>query len=52
MTLPIYEPLNTLKKVAENIWIVDGGQIKMNVGRFKVPFSTRMTIVRLSDQSL
>ncbi len=24
----------------------------MNVGRFKVPFSTRMTIVRLSDQSL
>ncbi|GMG64368.1 DUF4336 domain-containing protein [Tetragenococcus halophilus] len=52
MTIPIYEPLNTLKKVAENIWIVDGGQIKMDVGRFKVPFSTRMTIVRLSDQSL
>ncbi|MDN6640788.1 MAG: DUF4336 domain-containing protein, partial [Tetragenococcus sp.] len=43
MSIPIYEPLNTLKKVADNIWIVDGDRIKMNVLAFGIPFSTRMT---------
>ena len=23
--VPLYQPLNTLKPVAENIWIADGG---------------------------
>lgn len=52
MTIPIYEPLNTLKKVAENIWIADGEIIKMSVLSFGVPFSTRMTVIRLKNQSL
>lgn len=52
MSIHIYEPINTLKKVEENIWIVDGGMIKMNVVAFGVPFSTRMTIIKLSDGSL
>lgn len=30
-----YAPLNQLKPVAENIWIVDGPQIKL----MKIPFS-------------
>lgn len=43
-----YEPINTLKPIAENIWIVDGPLIA-----FKgVPFPTRMTIIRLADESL
>ncbi|WP_423188367.1 DUF4336 domain-containing protein [Alkalibacterium sp. f15] len=52
MTIPLYEPLNTLKKIDTDIWIVDGGIIKMNVLAFGVPFSTRMTIVKLKNQSL
>lgn len=52
MSIPIYEPLNTLKKVADNIWIVDGDRIKMNVLAFGIPFSTRMTIIKLNDQTL
>lgn len=52
ITIPIYEPLNTLKKVAENIWIIDGDLIKMNVAVMGIPFSTRMTIVKLKDGSL
>lgn len=52
MSIPMYEPLNTLKKIDENIWIVDGGLIKMNVLDLGIPFSTRMTIVRLKDGTL
>lgn len=52
MSVPLYEPLNTLKPVADNIWIVDGGSIRMNVLKFGIPFSTRMTIVKLNDGSL
>ncbi|MEC6748066.1 DUF4336 domain-containing protein [Marinilactibacillus sp. XAAS-LB27] len=52
MSIPVYEPLNTLKKVAEDIWIVDGEVIHMNVLSVGIPFSTRMTIIKLADQSL
>ena len=27
----LYEPINTLKEVGEDIWIVDGPLIRMNV---------------------
>lgn len=50
--VPLYRPLNTLKPIAENIWIADGGIIHMDMAIAKVPFSTRMTIVRLSDGGL
>lgn len=40
-----YEPLNTLKPLAENIWLVDGPAIKF----YGMPFSTRMTVVRLEN---
>ena len=54
MTIPIklYEPLFQLKPIAENIWIVDGPAIEMSFGLTKVPFSTRMTVVRLANGKL
>jgi uncharacterized protein DUF4336 len=43
-----YEPLNTPKPVAQDIWVVDGPAIKF----YGMPFSTRATIVRLADGGL
>ncbi|MCB1397678.1 MAG: DUF4336 domain-containing protein [Rhodobacter sp.] len=40
-----YEPLNTLKPVAEDLWIADGPAIRF----YGMPFPTRMTVVRLPD---
>lgn len=40
-----YEPLYTLKPVAPDVWIADGGWIRF----YGLPFPTRMTVVRLSD---
>jgi len=50
--LETYPPLNTLKLVAENIWIVDGPTILFGMPLLKIKFPTRMTIVRLKDGSL
>ncbi|WP_230534128.1 DUF4336 domain-containing protein [Microvirga roseola] len=44
-----YEPLNILKP---DIWIVDGPEIRLNYMGLKLPFPTRMTVVRLPDGSL
>lgn len=52
MTVPTYEPLNTLKSVAENIWIADGPIIKMDIKIGMIPFSTRMTVIKLNDGSI
>lgn len=40
-----YEPLNTLKPVAPDIWIVDGPMIRF----YGMPFSTRATVIRLKN---
>lgn len=40
-----YEPLNCLKPVADDIWIVDGPSIRF----YGMGFSTRMTVVRLAN---
>ncbi|MBZ8134695.1 DUF4336 domain-containing protein [Afifella sp. IM 167] len=50
--LKLYEPLNTLKPVAENVWIVDGPEISMRYVVGSLPFTTRMTVLRLSDGGL
>ena len=47
-----YEPLNCLKPVANNLWLVDGPEVRMRYRGLQLPFTTRMTIVRLSDGSL
>jgi hypothetical protein len=42
-----YEPTDRLKPVAEDVFIVDGPVIGMGYLGLSVPFTTRMTIVRL-----
>jgi len=44
-----YPPLNTLKPVAENLWIVDGPVIRFGFPWPKLPFPTRMTVIRLGS---
>ena len=43
-----YEPLNTLKPVAPDIWVIDGPAIRF----YGLPFSTRATVVRLAGGDL
>ncbi|MBD1889177.1 MULTISPECIES: DUF4336 domain-containing protein [unclassified Coleofasciculus] len=50
--IALYEPINLLKQVDEDIWIVDGSIVQMAMYGAKVPFPTRMTIVRLSTGDL
>ena len=51
--LYLYQPLNTLKPWGDNIWIADGGIIRMKFPLgLTIPFSTRMTVVRLADGGL
>lgn len=49
----LYHPLHTLKPFSDDIWIADGKVIRMSFPLgVKVPFSTRMTVVRLNDGGL
>jgi hypothetical protein len=48
----VYPPLNVLKCVAANVWIVDGPIIRFGPRWFAAPFPTRMTIVRLDGDRL
>ena len=48
----IYPPINTLKRVADNIWIVDGPVIRFGMPWLKFPFPTRMTVVQLNSGEL
>ncbi len=48
----LYAPLFTLKPVAPDLWIVDGGTIRMSWLGLRIPFPTRMTVVRLRDGGL
>lgn len=43
-----YEPLNMLKAIGDDIWIVDGPVIKF----YGMPFPTRMTVIRLKNGNL
>lgn len=44
-----YPPLNTLKPVCENVWIVDGPLIRFGMPWPKLSFPTRMTVIRLAS---
>ena len=48
----LYEPINTLKRVDEDIWIIDGPIVRMAMYGLAIPFSTRMVIVRLRSGEL
>jgi hypothetical protein len=47
-----YPPLNTLKAVAPDIWIVDGPGIRFGPAFAKMTFPTRMTVIRLGGSAL
>jgi hypothetical protein len=47
-----YPPLNTLKAVADGIWIADGPVIWFGMPWPKLPFPTRMTVVKLEGGGL
>lgn len=47
-----YEPTNILKRMATDIWVVDGPIIDYRVACLCIPCPTRMTVVRLSSGSL
>lgn len=48
MTATGYEPLNTLKPVADDLWLVDGPAVRVR----GFPFPTRATIIRLQSGDL
>lgn len=50
--LDLYAPINTLKPIDDNIWIVDGSIVRMAMYGLHIPFTTRMTLVRLSGGGL
>ncbi len=50
--LELYAPLNVLKPVASNIWIVDGPEITFDLAGLRLPFPTRMTVIRLASGDL
>jgi len=47
-----YPPLDTPKSVAENVWLVDGDVIRFGPPGLKMPFPTRMTIIRTDSSDL
>ena len=54
MGASLYEPINVLKPMGPDIGIVDGPVEYLTVGgvRLPLPFTTRMTVVRLSNGDL
>jgi hypothetical protein len=47
-----YSPINVLKPVCDDVWIVDGPLIRFGLPWPKLPFPTRMTIVRTGERDL
>ena len=47
-----YPPINTLKHVVDDVWIIDGPFIRFGMPWPKFPFPTRMTVVRLTGGDL
>jgi len=50
--LGLYTPLDTLKPVAADIWIVDGPVVAMAARGMRMAFPPRLTVVRLPDGGL
>ena len=52
LAVELYEPINTLKPVGEDLWLVDGPIVRMAYLRVSIPFPTRMVVVRLANGEL
>ncbi len=50
--MELYDPINTLKSVGEDLWVVDGPLVRMSFPGISVPFPTRMMVVRLANGDL
>ena len=50
--MKLYEPLNVLKPVGEDLWVADGPVVRMAYLGGSVPFPTRMVVVRLRSGDL
>lgn len=48
MTATGYEPLDTLKPVADRIWVIDGAPVRV----MGFPFPTRATVIQLENDDL
>ncbi|MBB3060608.1 hypothetical protein [Microbulbifer rhizosphaerae] len=44
-----YPPIQTLKPAVENVWFIDGPVIRFGMLWPKMPFSTPVTVGRLTD---
>ncbi|WP_417834840.1 DUF4336 domain-containing protein [Thalassospira xiamenensis] len=51
-SIDTYDPLNVPKAVGDEIWIIDGPVIGFQYLGMKLPFPTRMTIIRLASEKL
>jgi len=47
-----YQPINTLRAIADQLWIVDRPLIRFSYLGVRLPFPTRMTIARLGSGEL
>jgi hypothetical protein len=52
LAVELYEPINTLKPVGEDLWVVDGPVVRMAFLGFSIPFPTRMVVIRLTSGDL
>lgn len=52
MTGATYAPLNVLKPVHDDVWIVDGPIVRMAALGTSFPFPTRMSVIRLRNGEL
>ena len=50
--MELYQPINTLKLVREQLWVVDGPIVRMAFPGASIPFATRMVVVRLANRDL
>ena len=51
-TVDTYTPLDQAKPIGKDIWIFDGPVIGFKYAGLKLPFPTRMTVIRLADGKL
>ena len=47
-----YPPANTLKRVTDGVWVVDGPTIRFGPPMLKFSFPTRMTVLRIASKDL
>jgi len=47
--MKLYEPLNVLNPLGDDLWVVDGPIVRMSYFGGSIPFLTRMVVVRLGS---